>query len=130
MNRPVPPVWRSILYVPGNVPKFIDRAHERGADCVLVDLEDSVTVAEKPAARALLPETMQKVARSGADVAVRINRPLRLAIPDIEVAVRPGLSALFVTKTEGVQHLRVLDEAPDGLLSLLGAAAPPAAVAA
>ena len=95
--RPQSPVWRSILYVPGNVPKFIDKAHECGADCVLVDLEDSVTVAEKP--------------RAGADVAVRINRPLRLAIPDIEAAVRPGLSALFVTKTEGVHHLRLLDEA-------------------
>ena len=111
MNRPVPPVWRSILYVPGNVPKFIDKAHARGADCVLVDLEDSVTLAEKPKAREMLPETMKKVARGGADVAVRINRPLRLAIPDIEAAVRPGLSALFITKTEGVQHLKLLDEA-------------------
>ncbi len=108
--RPVSPVWRSILYVPGNVPRFIDKAHERGADCVLVDLEDSVTVAEKPAARAALPETMKKVVRGGADVAVRINRPLRLAIPDIEAAVRPGLAALFITKTESVQHLRLLDE--------------------
>lgn len=111
MNRPPPPVWRSILYVPGNVPKFIDKAHERGADCILVDLEDSVTAAEKPTARAMLPETMKKVVRGGADVAVRINRPMRLAIPDIEAAVRPGLSALFITKTEGVQHLRLLDEA-------------------
>ncbi|MBI2735743.1 MAG: CoA ester lyase [Rhodospirillales bacterium] len=111
MNRPPPPVWRSILYVPGNVPKFIDKAHERGADCILVDLEDSVTVAEKPTARAMLPETMKKVVRGGADVAVRINRPMRLAIPDLEAAVRPGLSALFITKTEGVQHLRLLDEA-------------------
>jgi citrate lyase subunit beta/citryl-CoA lyase len=110
ISRPVPPVWRSILYVPGNVPKFIDKAHERGADCVLVDLEDSVAVAEKPRAREMLAETMKKVARGGADVAVRINRPLRLAIPDIEEAVRPGLSALFVTKTEGVQHLSLLDE--------------------
>lgn len=110
MTRPVPPVWRSILYVPGNVPKFIDKAHERGADCVLVDLEDSVQPAQKQEARAMLPETMKKVARGGADVAVRINRPLRLAIPDIEAAVRPGLSTLFVTKTEGVQHLRLLDE--------------------
>ena len=59
----------------------------------------------------MLPETMKKVARGGADVAVRINRPLRLAIPDIEAAVRPGLSALFITKAEGVQHLRLLDEA-------------------
>ena len=109
--RPRPPVWRSILYVPGNVPKFIDKAHERGADCVLIDLEDSVQPAQKPEARAMLAETMSKVARGGADVAVRINRPMRLAIADIEAAVRPGLSALFVTKTESVQHLRLLDEA-------------------
>jgi citrate lyase subunit beta/citryl-CoA lyase len=108
--RPKPPVWRSILYVPGNVPKFIDKAHERGADCVLVDLEDSVQPAQKPEARAMLAETMNKVARGGADVAVRINRPMRLAVQDIEAAVRPGLSALFVTKTESVQHLRLLDE--------------------
>lgn len=109
--RPTPPVWRSILYVPGNVPKFIDKAHERGADCVLVDLEDSVQLAQKPEARAMLPETMKKVARGGADVAVRINRPLRLAMADLEAAVRPGLAALFITKTESVQHLRLLDEA-------------------
>ncbi|MBM3649106.1 MAG: CoA ester lyase, partial [Alphaproteobacteria bacterium] len=99
------------LYVPGNVPKFIDKAHERGADCILVDLEDSVPPAEKPAARALLAETMTKVVRGGGDVAVRINRPLRLAMPDLEAAVRPGLAALFITKAEGVQHLRLLDEA-------------------
>jgi citrate lyase subunit beta/citryl-CoA lyase len=110
MMRPIPPVWRSILYVPGNVPKFIDKAHERGADCVLVDLEDSVQPAQKPEARSMLPETMKKVARGGADVAVRINRPMRLAVQDIEAAVRPGLSALFITKTESVQHLRLLDE--------------------
>ena len=111
MSRPPVPVWRSILYVPGNVPKFIDKAHERGADCVLVDLEDSVQPAQKPEARAMLPETMKKVVRGGADVAVRINRPMRLAMADLEAAVRPGLSALFVTKTEGVQHLALLDEA-------------------
>jgi citrate lyase subunit beta/citryl-CoA lyase len=118
--RPTPPVWRSILYVPGNVPKFIDKAHERGADCVLVDLEDSVTPAEKPRAREMLSETMKKVVRGGADVAVRINRPLRLAIPDIEAAVQPGLSALFITKTEGVQHLKLLDEAVSELESQRG----------
>jgi citrate lyase subunit beta / citryl-CoA lyase len=110
VTRPVAPVWRSILYVPGNVPKFIDRAHERGADCVLIDLEDSVQPAQKPDARAMLADTIRKVARGGADVAVRINRPLRMTIPDLEAAVQPGVSALFVTKTESVQHLKLLDE--------------------
>jgi citrate lyase subunit beta / citryl-CoA lyase len=110
ISRPANPVWRSILYVPGNVPKFIDKAHERGADCVLVDLEDSVQPAQKPEARAMLGETIKKVARGGADVSVRINRPLRLTIPDLEAAVQPGVTALFITKTESVQHLKLLDE--------------------
>ncbi len=88
ISRPVPPVWRSILYVPGNVPKFIDKAHERGADCVLVALEDRVQPAQKPEARAMLAATVKPVAKSGADVAVRIPRPLRLALPDLEAAVR------------------------------------------
>lgn len=58
----------------------------------------------------MLAETIKKVARGGADVAVRVNRPLRMTIPDLEAAVIPGVSALFITKTEGVQHLRLLDE--------------------
>ena len=58
----------------------------------------------------MLGETIRKVARGGADVAVRINRPLRLAIPDLEAAVQPGVAALFITKTESVQHLKLLDE--------------------
>ena len=45
------PVWRSALYVPANVPRFIDGAHKRGADAIIVDLEDSVPLAERPAAR-------------------------------------------------------------------------------
>jgi hypothetical protein len=36
------PVWRSLLYVPTNVEKFVDKAHTRGADCIQLDLEDSV----------------------------------------------------------------------------------------
>src|SRR5882724_1413520 len=45
------PVWRSALYVPSNVPKFIDGAYKRGADAIIVDLEDSVPLAERPVAR-------------------------------------------------------------------------------
>ena len=46
------PHWRSILYVPAHVPRFVETAHRRGADAVQLDLEDSVPVAQKEAARA------------------------------------------------------------------------------
>ena len=46
-----PPVWRSLLYVPANVERFIEGAHRREADAIIVDLEDSVPESERPRAR-------------------------------------------------------------------------------
>ena len=48
------PVWRSLMYVPVNVDKFVDKAHTRGADVIQLDLEDSIPAAEKDNARTLV----------------------------------------------------------------------------
>ena len=104
------PVWRSLLFVPASNEKFISKAHERGADAIILDLEDSVAPSRKPEARALLPETMKRVSQNGADVVVRINRPLRLAIADLEAAVIPGITALMLPKIEGPGHVKLLAE--------------------
>src|SRR5215470_18194149 len=113
MPRTDLPVWRSLLFVPVIAKKFVDGAAARGADGIILDLEDSVPPAEKPRARMLLPEAAETVSRGGADVLVRINRPLRLAIPDIEAAVSPRVQALALPKVEGPSHLRLLAEAID-----------------
>ena len=34
------PVWRSLLYVPVNVSRFVDKAHTRGADAIILDIAD------------------------------------------------------------------------------------------
>jgi citrate lyase subunit beta/citryl-CoA lyase len=104
------PVWRSALYVPANVPRFIDGAHRRGADAIIVDLEDSVPLAERPAARRGLQATAENVARGGADVIVRINRPWRQTMPDLEAAVSPRVQALAVTKVDSADHIRLIAE--------------------
>lgn len=104
------PFWRSSLYVPVNVEKYVAKAHERGADAVILDLEDAVPVAEKANARTLVAEAARRVARNGADVIVRINRPLELAIRDIESAVGPGVQALMLPKIDSASHLRLLAE--------------------
>ena len=83
------PVWRCVLYVPVNVDRYVDKAHTRSADGVILDLEDSVPPAEKAHARTLIGAAADKVSRNGADVLVRINRPVELAIRDIEAAVSP-----------------------------------------
>ncbi len=104
------PVWRSALYVPANVPRFIDGAHKRGADAIIVDLEDSVPIAERPAARRDLIATAENVARGGADVIVRINRPWRQTMLDLEAAVHPRVTALAVTKVDSADHVRLVSE--------------------
>ena len=104
------PVWRSALYVPSNVPRFIDGAHKRGADAIIVDIEDSVPIAERPAARRDLQETAENVARGGADVIVRINRPWRQTMLDLEAAISPRVAALAVTKVDSADHVRLVAE--------------------
>jgi citrate lyase subunit beta / citryl-CoA lyase len=108
-NRKLP-VWRSALYVPANVPRFIDGAHKRGADAIIVDLEDSVPLAERPAARRDLVATAENVARGGADVIVRINRPWRQAMLDLEAAISPRVAALAITKVDSADHIRLVTE--------------------
>jgi citrate lyase subunit beta/citryl-CoA lyase len=102
-----------MLFVPVTVRKFVDGAAKRGADAIILDLEDSVPVAEKPRARSLLQEAAEIVARGGADVVVRINRPLRMAIADIEAAVSPRVAALALPKIESAEHLCLLAEVVD-----------------
>lgn len=107
------PVWRSLLYVPVNVERFVAKAAERGADAVQLDLEDSVPPAEKEAARGMLEGAVRRVRQGGqgrCDVVVRINRPLDLAVRDLEASVIEGVAAIAVTKVEGADHLRLLDE--------------------
>src|SRR3989475_10444570 len=108
--KPGLPVWRSLLYVPVNVEKYVDKAHTRGADCILLDLEDSVPAHEKDNARKLVAQAATRVRRGGADVAVRINRPDAMAPRDLEAAVGPDVNALQVPKVDDAAHLRRLAE--------------------
>lgn len=107
--KPGLPVWRSLLYVPVNVEKYVARAHERGADCILLDLEDSVPAHEKDNARKLVAQAAARVRRGGADVAVRINRPDAMTPKDLDAAVCPEVSAIAVTKVDDAAHLKRLD---------------------
>ncbi len=107
------PVWRSMLFVPVTQRRFVEGAARRGADAIILDLEDSVAASEKDRARTLVPEAAGIVARGGADVVVRINRPLRMAVRDIEAAVGPGVLALALPKTDSAEHVQLLAEIVD-----------------
>lgn len=104
------PVWRSLLYVPANVPRFIEKAHTRGADAIMLDLEDSVPATEKTAAREAVAAAAAQVRRGGADVLVRVNRPLSLCVRDVESSVGADVDGIAITKVDGPSHVRLLDE--------------------
>src|SRR5260370_16222858 len=109
MTRPKP-TWRSLLFVAVTSERFVSKAHTRRADAIILDLEDSILPAHKSAARAALPAAMPRVAGGGADVVVRINRPLDLAVADIAASVMPGVAAFMLPKVMGPEHVRLLAE--------------------
>src|SRR3954469_12320571 len=108
--KPNLPVWRSLLYVPVNVEKYVDKAHTRGADCIQLDLEDSVPVSEKAHARSLVAAAAKRVRRGGADVVVRINSPLENALADLEASVCAEIDGIAVTKVPNESYVRRIDD--------------------
>ena len=109
------PIWRSMMFVPVNVDKFVDSAHTRGADVIILDLEDSILPKDKALARTLVAAAAPKVARSGADVVVRITRPWRLCLRDLEAVVSREICALMLPKTESADHVHLVAEVLDEL---------------
>jgi citrate lyase subunit beta/citryl-CoA lyase len=98
-------VIRSLLYVPAHAERFVAKAHERGADAIILDLEDAVPPGEKPKARAALAAAVPAVARNGALVFVRINAG---DDADTEAACRAGAAGLLVPKTREPETLCTL----------------------
>ncbi len=107
------PLWRSQIIVPVNVEKYVAKASTRGADAIILDLEDSITPPEKEAARALIAGAVRTASAGGADMLVRINQPLQLAVRDIEAVVSPGVAALVLPKVDSASHIRLLAQLVD-----------------
>lgn len=99
---------RSLLYVPAHLDRFIDKAHQRGTDAVILDLEDSVPAASKLSARDGLILSIRKVGQSGAATFVRINSEADLQFDDAAAACRAGAYGLVVPKVKDVEELHRL----------------------
>jgi citrate lyase subunit beta/citryl-CoA lyase len=93
--------YRSILFVPGHKPAWIDKALAAGADCIVLDLEDSVPADLKSGARQTVADSIRGVRSRDSRVGlfVRVN-PLdtRLTGGDLEAVVVPGLTGIFAPK--------------------------------
>ena len=103
-------ILRSLLYVPTSSERFVSKAHERGADAIILDLEDSVASSEKEKARATLADAVPAVSRNGAKAFVRINSEPELMFADAEAACRAGSFGIFVPKSRRAADLVRLAE--------------------
>ena len=100
-------VRRTKLYVPANREKFVAKAWTRGADCIILDLEDAVAPADKASARKLVKDDIPIVAKGGAEIQVRINREFEEE--DLDAVVIAGVTSLMIPKCEMVADVQRLD---------------------
>lgn len=105
--------WRSLMYVPANVRRFVEKAPQAGADAIILDLEDSVPASAKELARDGLAEAVGIVRQGPSRVLVRINRPLSQAVRDVEAAVVAGADGIVLTKAMGPEHVVLVAEMLD-----------------
>lgn len=100
---------RSYLYVPGDRPDMLAKAFTRGADALIVDLEDAVAPAAKPAARDTVADWLTDMGTAPVPVWVRINAGDERDTDVEAVAALPALSGLCVAKTDTSDELATLD---------------------
>ncbi|MDP3179886.1 MAG: aldolase/citrate lyase family protein, partial [Spirochaetaceae bacterium] len=101
---------RSMLFVPGNDPALLKDAHIYGADSLIFDLEDSVSPAEKDAARLLVYSALRSVDYGRAERVVRINGlDTPWARQDVAAMVRAGVQIIRLPKTESPADIAQLE---------------------
>ena len=100
--------FKSLLFVPASRLDMAAHAHERGADAVILDLEDGVAAADRPAARAALNSLLAGLERNGVPALVRINSLESGGVLDIEALANRFTPPLLLPKvTEPGQILAV-----------------------
>ena len=97
---------RTMLFVPGNNPGMMSDAHIYGSDALMFDLEDSVSLGDKDAARLLVYNALKTIHYGDCEQVVRVN-PLSTPYgkADIEAMVAAGAEVIRLPKTETAQDI-------------------------
>jgi citrate lyase subunit beta/citryl-CoA lyase len=100
-------MFRSLIFVPGNSMRFVEKAKSLAADIICFDLEDSVPDNEKDAARRIISETlMGRRQEYGSPVYVRTNSPESGLVPtDLKAVLQKGIDGIVVPKVSDVYEI-------------------------
>ncbi|GHV19415.1 putative citrate lyase, beta subunit [Spirochaetia bacterium] len=113
---------RTMLFVPGNNPGMIRDAGIYKADCIIFDLEDSVSVNEKDSARFLVFQALTTLSYPGKELVVRINDPnVQLGKDDLEAMVRTRKAVIRLPKTESAKDVMDCAALIEGIEKKIGA---------
>ena len=132
-TSPTPTARRSCLSVPGSSSSMLAKAPQRGADEVIIDLEDAVAAEAKDEARDAVVAALQEPHYDGVHSAVRVNAP-RTPWCHRDIAAMASLAqgpaSIIVPKVESAGDLAFVDRLLDGVEASAGARAAPMRVQA
>ncbi|AEB06690.1 citrate lyase, beta subunit [Coriobacterium glomerans PW2] len=101
---------RTMMFVPGNNPAMVKDAGIFGADSIMFDLEDAVSLAEKDAARILVFEALRTQDYGQAELVVRVNgQDTSFYHNDILAMVKAGVDVIRLPKVESAEMICVLE---------------------
>lgn len=101
---------RTMMFIPGNNPAMVKDAGIYGADSIMFDLEDAVSMAEKDAARDLVYEALQTQDYGDAELVVRVNgQDTPYYANDVRAMVKAGIDVVRLPKAEDAEMVKKLD---------------------
>lgn len=104
-------LFRSLIFVPGNNPRFIEKAKTLSADIVCFDLEDSVPDSEKKNARNLIKDALKTRSQYTSEIYVRTNSPTSGKIQDdLKEIVQKGIDGIVIPKVNNAIELKKIEK--------------------
>jgi len=109
-------LFRSLIFVPGNNSRFLEKAKKLQADIVCFDLEDSVPDTEKANARTLIKSALKSRNSYMSSIFVRTNSPTSGKIPtDLKEIVQKGIDGIVIPKVNNIKELKQIEKILSGL---------------
>ena len=109
-------LFRSLIFVPGNNSRFLEKAKSLQADIVCFDLEDSVPDNEKSNARKLIKTALKSRKSYSSSIFVRTNSPISGKIPDdLKEIVQKGIDGIVIPKVSNIKEMKKIEKILSGL---------------
>ncbi|HEX3347624.1 MAG TPA: aldolase/citrate lyase family protein, partial [Acetobacteraceae bacterium] len=105
--------------MPADSARFVAAAARRGADAIILDLEDAIAPAAKESARRALADHADALAAQGLPVVIRVNAEPELLAADIAAAARPSVAAIMLPKVTSAADIVRIGAADIGLIPLI-----------